>query len=487
MQDLKKRTVSGLTWSAVDNIAVNGIQFVVGIILARLLTPKEFGLIGMIIIFIAISRSITDSGFTQALVRKNNCKQVDYSTVFFFNIGVSFILYLILFLISGSVSNFFDEPKLELILKILGLTLIIDSFAIVQRARLTKRIDFKLQTKVTLVASISSGVIAIIAAYKGLGVWSLVIKLIIQQLMTSLFLWFWNKWRPSLEFSFRSFKEMFAFGYKLLISGLLNTLYKNIYLLIIGKFFSATELGFYTRADQFKNLPSQNLTSVVQRVTFPVLSTIQDDLVKLKQSYRRLIRSTMLISFTIMLGLAAVAEPLVLTLIGEKWQQSIIYLQLLCFSGMLYPLHAINLNMLNVQGRSDLFLKLEIIKKILAIPIIMLGIFIGIKAMIIGGIFSSFVAFFLNSYYSGKKLGYSSFNQLRDIFPSFFSASAMAALVFLFERFTNFSDPITLLIQILAGIILFFGINETLRLKDYLYIKQTAREKIRSIYEKRKN
>ena len=483
MQDLKKRTVSGLTWSAVDNIAVNGIQFVVGIILARLLTPKEFGLIGMIIIFIAISRSITDSGFTQALVRKNNCKQVDYSTVFFFNIGVSFILYLILFLISGSVSNFFDEPKLELILKILGLTLIIDSFAIVQRARLTKRIDFKLQTKVTLVASISSGVIAIIAAYKGLGVWSLVIKLIIQQLMTSLFLWFWNKWRPSLEFSFRSFKEMFAFGYKLLISGLLNTLYKNIYLLIIGKFFSATELGYYTRADQFKRLPSENITTVIQRVTYPVLSTIQDDIPRLKNAYRQIIKSTMLISFFIMITLSAIARPLILTLIGEKWLPAVVYLQLLCFVGMSYPLHAINLNMLNVQGRSDIFLKLEIAKKILAVPVIVIGIMLGIKAMIIGMIFNSIVAFFLNSYYSGKLIGYSSFSQLKDVIPSFLFALIIGLIIFVTGELLKVSSGATLIIQIVLSALLFFSFNELFKMKDYIYLKKEFLIKFHSVID----
>ncbi len=245
-----------------------------------------------------------------------------------------------------------------MIIKVIGIGLIINSFGIVQRAKLNKRLDFKLQTKISIISSLMSGTIGIMMALNGFAVWSLVTQTLVGLLVTSFLLFLWNKWKPDFSFSPSSLREIFSFGYKLLLSGLIDTLYRNVYLLIIGKYFSAIELGFYTQADKFNNIASQNITGVVQRVSFPVLSEIQDDTAQLRQAYRRIIKSTMLITFILMFGMAAIAKPLVLALIGEKWTSSIIYLQLLCFVGMFYPLHAINLNMLNVLGRSDLFLEI---------------------------------------------------------------------------------------------------------------------------------
>ena len=479
---LKEKTLAGLLWSSIDNFSHQGITFIVGIVLARLLTPREFGLIGMTTIFIAISQSFIDSGFTQALIRKKNCTQIDYSTVFYFNIVISVLLYIILFTAAGAIGQFFSEPQLKLILQVLGISLIINSFAIIQRARLTKRIDFKLQTKISVLAAIGSGTIGISMAYAGYGVWSLVIKTLAGFTLNSFFLWLWNKWKPSFTFSWHSFSAMFSFGSKLLVSGLINTTYRNIFLLIIGKYFSATDLGFYTRADQFKKLASQNITGVVQRVSYPVLSTIQDDVTRLRFAYQRLIKSTMLITFLLMMGLAAISEALIITLIGEQWLPSVIYLQLLCFAGMFFPLHAINLNMLNVQGRSDLFLRLEIIKKILAAPVIIIGILYGIEVMILGMIFISFIAFFLNSYYSGKNIGYSSLRQIQDILPSFYLAVFVGGVVFLIGKLLNTSFQITLIIQLFLGLFMTIVIAELLKMESYLYIKRIVLEELLKQY-----
>ena len=474
---LKEKTISGLTWSFIDNFSRQGITFVVGIILARLLSPREFGLIGMTAIFIAISQSFIDSGFTQALIRKKDCTQTDYSTVFYFNILVGIIFYLILFFSSGAISRFFNEPQLKTIIQVLGTGLIINAFTIIQRARLTKRIDFKLQTKVSVIAVICSGIIGIVMAYMGYGVWSLVTRTLLGFALTSLLLWIWNRWKPSLKFSMDSFREMFSFGSKLLASGLIDTAYRNIYLLVIGKYFSASDLGFYTRADHFKKLPSQNITGVIQRVSYPVLSTIQDDIPRLKRAYRKLIKSTMFITFIAMLGLAAVAEPLIVTLIGEQWMPSVVYLQLLCFAGMLHPLHAINLNMLNVQGRSDLFLKLEIIKKIMAVPVIIVGILYGIKIMILGMVLNSLIAYFLNSYYSGRHIGYSTINQIKDILPSFILAAVVGGLVFMIGKILQTPVYLILVIQLTIGALLAIGLPEMLKMESYLYLKQIVVEK----------
>ena len=279
-------------------------------------------------------------------------------------------------------------------------------------------------------------------------------------------------------FSKKSFIELFSFGSKLLLSGLIDTIYRNVYYLIIGKFFSAAELGYYTRADQFQTLPSSTLNGVISRVSYPILSSIQDEPERLKSNYKKLIRSTMFLTFFLMLGLAAVAKPMVLTLIGEKWLPSVIYLQMLCFVGMQYPLHSLNLNILQVKGRSDLFLRLEIIKKALAIPVIFIGIFLGIKSMILGMFFLSLFAYYLNSYYSGKLLNYSTKEQLIDIFPSFSLALTVNILVYVLGLLITVSPVLMLTIQVFFGMILTIGICELFKLSDYIYMKQTLFDKI---------
>lgn len=481
---LKQKTISGLFWSFIDQFANLLISFIVGIILARILTPREFGLIGMITIFIAISESFINSGFSNALIRKNDATDTDYSTVFYYNLAVGILFYLILFFTAPLISNFFNEPQLTRIIKALGLILIIDSLTIIQRTILTKRIDFKLQTRISIISSLGSGIIGIVMAFEGFGVWSLVVQRLSKQALNSLFLWIWNKWRPSLIFSMKSFKELFSFGSKLLLSGLIDTIFRHVYKLIIGKFYSAQDLGYYTRAEEFKKLPSQTLNSVVGRVSYPVLSSIKDDRERLKKNYKILIRSIMLITFVLMLGMAACAEPLIITLIGEKWRPSIVFLQLFCFEGMMYPLHALNLNMLQVEGRSDLFLKLEIIKKLLAVPVIIIGIFLGIKIMLIGMILNSFIAYFINSYWSGRFIGYSSKEQIIDILPSFGVAALMAILVFLLNIILPFNYVTKLIIQLVVGAAFVIIFCELTKFRDYLFIKEIVIDKIKEIKKK---
>jgi O-antigen/teichoic acid export membrane protein len=484
MSSLKQKTVSGLIWSFVDTMAGQGITFVVGIILARLLSPREFGLVGMITVFIAVSESFINSGFSSALIRKKNCTNTDYSTVFYFNLASGILFFILLYASAPAISVFFNEPELTAIVQVMGVVLIIDSLTIIQRTILTKRIDFKLQARISVIASIGSGIVAIAMAFNGFGVWALVAQRIVKQALNSLFLWVWNRWKPLLVFSARSFKELFGFGSKLLISGLIDTLYRNVYYLIIGKFFSARELGFYTKAEEFNRLPSQNLNSIISRVTYPVLSTLQDDIPRLRNNYQKLIRSVMFITFILMLGMAAVAESMIHTLIGAQWEPAIIYLQMLCFVGMMYPLHALNLNMLQVQGRSDLFLKLEVIKKIIAIPTIVFGIFFGIKMMIAGMMVNTLIAYYLNSYWSGVKIGYSFKQQVKDILPSFFLALAMGVAVYLLGELLPFSYLVNLIIQILFGAIFIVLFCEATKFEDYVFLKELVLEKFLSFKNK---
>ena len=481
---LRDKTARGVGWSFIDNIANSGITFLVGLVLARLLTPEEYGVMAMIAIFIAVSDSIIDSGFSNALIRKVDIERIDYNTVFYFNLIVSISLYILLFFVSPAISAFFREPVLVDVMRVIGFVLIVNALAIIPRTIFIRNINFKTQTKVSLIASISSGVVGIGMALSGMGVWSLVGQQLSRQLLNTVFLWGYCKWKPVFEFSAKSFKEMFGFGSKLLVSGLLDTIYKDIYYIIIGRFYSSAQLGQYTRAQQFNIIFSSNLTSVVQRVSYPVLSSMQDESERLKQAYRKVIKVTMLVTFACMLGLAAVAKPLIVILIGEKWLMAVSFLQIICFAGMLYPLHAINLNILQVKGRSDLFLKLEILKKIIAVGPIIIGIFYGIEYMLWGSVFTSFIAYFLNSFYSADLINYPTKDQIEDILPtfgvSFVTAAAMWCLSLL-----DISMYILLPMQCLLGLVLSVVIYEKLKLEEYIEVRQmliSLLKRVKKIY-----
>lgn len=472
-ESLKNKTVKGVGWSFIDNLSSSGITFLVGLILARLLTPSEYGIMAILTIFIAVSNSIVDSGFSNALIRKTDARRVDYNTVFLFNLLVSGLLYVVLFLAAPAISWFFKEPLLVEVMRVIGWVLVINALAIIPRTLFVKEVNFKTQTKVSLIASISSGVIGIGMALAGLGVWSLVGQQLSRQLLNTLFLWIYCTWRPAWEFSMQSFKELFGFGSKILLSGLLNTIFNEIYSLVIGRCYTSAQLGQYTRANQFNQIFSSNLTTVIQRVSYPVLSSIQNEPERLREAYRKVIKSTMLISFACMLGLAAVARPLILILIGEKWLPAVGFLQIICFSGMLFPLHAINLNILQVKGRSDLFLRLEIIKKIIAVGPLVLGVLFSIEYMLWGSVCTSLIAYFLNSYYSADLINYPTKEQIKDILPTFLVSFVTAAVMWSLTLL-SLSNWLLLPLQCLLGIALAVLIYECLHLPEYVEVKQLA-------------
>ena len=472
-QSLTSKTINGVGWSFAETLLRLGITFLVSVVLARLLGPEEYGLIGILAIFINLFNAIVDSGFTNALIRKNDITDVDYSTVFITNLIVSVALTLLLFFCSPFIAAFFERPQLEDLTKVMSIIVIINAFGIVQSAKLTKDINFKVQTKVSLLSSIISGIVGIGMALIGSGVWALVGQQVSARLLNTLFLFFYNRWIPKLFFSWISFKEMFGFGWKLMFSTIIATLWNEIYQVVIGKCYSPVTLGYYTRAHQFSSLCSSNLTAVVQRVSYPVLSSIQDDKLRLKNAYQRIIKTTMLPTFILMIGMAAVANPMVYLLIGSKWLPCVPMLQLLCFNMMLYPLHSLNLNMLQVEGRSDLYLKLEIIKKIIAVGPIVLGIFVGIYWMLIGSVLMGFVSYYLNAYYSGQMLDYGMKEQIIDILPSFTIALIMAIVIFSLNYF-NIAPFILLPLQIVVGasIVVFlccrYSIQEYYELKNMI-------------------
>lgn len=469
-ESLRGKTVKGVGWSFIDSFAGQGITFLVGLVLARLLTPEEYGLIGIITIFIAVFNSIVDSGFSNALIRKADARDVDYNTVFITNMVVSVVLFLALFFSAPLIAEFFNQPLLRPLSQVMASIVIINAFAIIQRTLLVKRIDFKTQTKVSLISSITSGVIGFVMAFWGCGVWSLVGQQLSRQLLNTLFLWIYSRWIPRLEFSWCSFKELFGFGWKLLVSSLIDTVWREIYQVVIGKCYTPATLGQYTRSQQFGSIFSSNLNSIVQRVSYPVLSSIQDDKVRMKQAYRRVIKVTMLVTFTLMLGLAAIAKPMILVLIGEQWLLAAKLLPIICFQMMLYPLHALNLNMLQVQGRSDLFLRLEIIKKCVAVIPLLLGVFVGIYWMLWGSVCTGIFAYYLNSYYSGKFLLYPMIEQVKDILPSFGVSVAMAIVVYSVSLLP-LSSFILLALQLLTGAVVMIALCECIKLEEYKEIK----------------
>ncbi|MCM1093917.1 MAG: lipopolysaccharide biosynthesis protein [Lachnospiraceae bacterium] len=440
-------------------------MFVVMIIMARILTPEDYGLVGMLTIFIAISQSLIDSGFSQALIRKQDRSEVDNSTVFYFNIAVGVILYLILFFSAPLIAKFYNEPILIPLTRVISLSILINSFVVVQRALLTVNIDFKTQAKASFSAAIASGIVGITMAYTGWGVWAIVWYQITNLAVNVGLLWIFSKWRPQLVYSWKSFKELFFFGSKLAASGIIDTLYNNIFLIVIGKIFNASDLGYYTRAQQFAAFPSSNLTGIIQRVTFPVLCTIQDDDERLQSVYRRFLRLSAFLIFPLMIGLAAVAKPLVLLLLKEQWEFAATLLSIICLSMMWYPIHSINLNLLQVKGRSDLFLKLEIVKKCVGIAILCCTIPLGLVAMCWGTVLSSLISLIINTHYTGKLIQVGFLKQMKDLSPSLFYSFSMGAIVLGAIQFIK-GDALQLTIGIILGIVYFIAITSITKSKD---------------------
>ena len=479
-EELKSRTLSALIWSFFESFGRQGIRFVVSIILARLLLPEEFGLIAMLAIFIAVAESFINSGFGQALIQKQDAIHIDECSIFYFNIFVGMIASGLLCLVAPWIAAFYKQPQLKILTCVLSLNLTINAFGLVQTTLLTKSIDFKTLLKVSVIATVISGTIGVAMALNGFGVWSLVTQSISSNLIRTVLLWFFNHWRPSLIFSFSSLRSMFAFGSRLLASGLLHTIYQNIYLLVIGKIYSPVALGFYSRAMKLQQLPVNNISDIVGRVTFPVFSSVQNDKSRLKRGVRKALVMLMMINFPIMVGLAIVAKPLILVLLTEKWAPCTPYLQLLCVVGMIYPLHLINLNVLNAQGRSDLFFRLELLKRILVVIAIIITYRWGIIAMIYGQIAISSFSYYLNSYYTGKMLDYPLTEQIKDFIPSLALVGTMGLGVFAL-KYIIIGNQLTLLVaQISTGIVLYIGICYLFRVSIFMEVIKMIKSKLRN-------
>jgi O-antigen/teichoic acid export membrane protein len=427
---LTSKTITGIIWNFTEQMGRRGIGLIITLLLARFLAPEDFGLVAMMAVFLAIGTSLMDSGFKQALIRKEKASQVDCNTAFFANLALGLFSYTLLFLVAPLIAQFYNEPRLISLVRVAGIAVMINAFQVVQSAMLSRDLNFKAHFHATMPAGISSGVIAVIMAAQGYGVWALIVQMLTGALMTTLLLWKMQGWRPTLAFSWGSLRNMYGFGYKLFLSGLLDTVFSNIYLVVIAKVFAAPIAGYYFFAIKIKEIVIQQLVGSIQDVTYPALATMQNDNDRLKARYRQVIQVTTFLLFPAMAFLAGLAEPLFKVLLPAKWLPAVSYLQLLCIAGLLYPLHSINLNILKVKGRSDLFLYLEIFKKIMLAVILIISYRYGVIAILAGQIFLSVLAYIPNSYFSSRLINYPIGEQIADFMPGLILAGTIGLAVY---------------------------------------------------------
>ena len=477
--DIKGKAVSGMAWTGIERLATQAIQFIIGIIIARILMPSDYGVVGMLAIFIAIAQTFLDSGFASALIQKKDRTDVDYSTVFYFNIVVALVLYAGFYISAPWIASFYNMPVLNEVTRVTTLSLIISGLTIVQQAKLTIDLRFQHLALASIISVSVSGACGIFMAYNGFGVWALVYQGLISAASRTSILWLSSKWRPGFVFSVSSFKRLFSFGSKLLCSGMINTIYGNLYTLVIGKAFNAAEVGFYNRANQFATLPSATITQMVVNVNFPILSQMQDDNERLVKTYRKLLCAPLFILTPVLLGIAAVGYPLVEIILGQKWLPCVPYLQILCVGCLFNPLTHINLNLLYVKGRSDLVLKLELIKKPIGFLILFASIPFGIWWMCFGSALYNFIAFVFNCYYTKTLLNYGFFMQMRELANIFIGGIIMWLVVT--AVMMPFSDvSLKLLIGILGGVLSYTLYAMITKEQSYKEIKDIIINKVRN-------
>ena len=436
-QSVRSQLLHGVVWNFVEKVLMRGASFIIGIILARLLSPSDFGLIGMLAIFVAISNVFIEGGLAKALIQRKDCQDIDFSTAFVANVGMSLVIYVVLFLTAPLIADFYDEPILTDITRILSLNFVLGSFNIVQRAKLMANVDFKSLAQINVISTIVSGIVGIAMAYYGWGVWSLVGQTLCSTIVLLFLFPFYSKWRPSICFSKDSFRQLFGFGSKLMATGVYSVILNNISTICIGRFYKSNQLGFYTRASQFSEIISSTMFDVLGNVTFPVLSHLQDDREKLVLVYRKSLFITAMLIFPLMILCALLSRPMVIILLTEKWLPCVVLMQWLFIARMFTPISAINMNVLNAVGRSDLFMKLDFSKAPLILIVLAITIPISVEAITIGSFCISFICFFINVYLPGRMFGYGAINMIRDWRYIFLSLGLMVLAVLLYLYFVK--------------------------------------------------
>lgn len=477
---LKTKAFKGFAWNSLESVLVKGLSFIVSILIARVVSPDAYGLVGMLSLFLAVSTIFIEGGFSKALVQRKDCSQIDFSTVFYFNIAISILIYIVLYFSAPFIADFYKTPQLISLTRVMGLQFIIASLIVVQRAKLLIDIDFKTQAKVNMLAVLVSGVVGLYMAYTDFGVWALVGQNLALTTATSFLMWIQTKWRPSLAFSWQAFREMFGYGSKILMAGLYATLLTNVYTLVIGKWYQTKALGFYARANSLAEISSGTLNVIITNVTFPLFSAIQQDRAKLISIYSRMVGMTAFVIFPSMTLFAVIAKPFILLFLTEKWLPAAPLLQWLCLARMFTPISSLNLNLLNAVGRSDLFLKTDLSK----LPIIVAAMFItlpiGTEAVVIGSFIVNTLSYFINAYPSGWLFNYGPLKQLKDCYKIVIATFGMAACSY--GAMALMSTPfLQLIIASLSAFISYFGLAFLLRIKElnelkYVFAKLKGRK-----------
>lgn len=478
-ESLQRKAFWGFIWTGAGNLAMQLVTFAFGIILARLLSPEDYGLTGMLTIFTAIAGLFISAGMGNALVRKTARTQTDCSTVFYYSVATAMLMYAILFMAAPYIASFYNVPQLCALTRVICLNLIINSLATIHGTLLYINMEFKKRTLISIVTTISGSTVGVIMAYMGFGVWALVYMNLTGGILYVLALWLTIRWFPSWVFSWQSFRELFGFGSKLLTSALLDTTYNNIRPLLIGKLYSGADLGYYTRASGYAAMPATTITGMLSSVTYPLLCKLQHDDAILRDKYRLLIRLSAFIIFPMLTGLAAVAEPSIVALITTKWSPCVPLLQILCFSFMWYPVHALNLNLLQVKGRSDLFLKLEIIKKIIVTIVLIITVPISVTAMCYGAVVTSLISLVINTHYTGKLICIGFLRQMCDLLPTLLLSLFMGGSVWCLITFLPLTPIMQLLVGIPTGALIYLGIATLFRMQELTEAWQLIRNNLR--------
>ncbi|MGG7058065.1 lipopolysaccharide biosynthesis protein [Clostridium tertium] len=473
-QNTKRKVINSLFWKLMERGGVQGIQFIVQVVLARILSPNDYGIISLITIFISLANVFIQSGFNTALIQKNDVKEEDFSSVLYISLFVSIVLYILLFFTSPFIADFYGILELKQVLRVLSIILFFGAFNSIQNSIIARTMQFKKLFIVSVFSILISGIVGITLAYLGLGVWALVAQQIANQVSITFILWFTLKWRPKLIFSINRVGDLFSYGWKLLVSSLIDTLYMNLRGLIVGKVYTSDMLAFYNRGEQFPQLIVNNINGSIQSVMLPTLSAEQENRKRVKELVRRSIVTSSFLIFPLMIGLAAVGEPLIKILLTDKWLPCVPFMQIFCLTYALWPIHTSNLQAINALGRSDIFLKLEIIKKILGVTILIISMNYGIYAIALGGLLSGIISSFINAYPNLKLLNYGYKEQIKDILPSLILSLIMGLAVYGF-LFLNISPYLILVIQVFTGAIVYIGLAKLFKLECYEYLISTIK------------
>jgi O-antigen/teichoic acid export membrane protein len=462
--NLRTKSIKATFWSGADVFMRQGLQFFITILLARLLAPEDFGVIALLQSIIIVAGLFVDSGFSSALIQRKTITHIDESTVFFFNLVIAALMSASLYLLAPWIAIYFEIPVLESLIHVMALNVFVGAFGSIHNTLLTKRLDFKTLLKIGAFATSISGSMAIVMAWQGFGVWSLAWQTLLSSVLNVIFLWKLHPWRPRLVFSLVSLRSLFRFGSYMMLSGILDTIHTQIYAVLISKLFSARDLGYYARADSTHQLPVGVLARILNRVAFPIFSEAAEDRTLLLKVVRKVLVVTMLFNIPLMLVLAVLSEQFVITLFGDKWLSSVPYLEILCLAGVIWPLHVVNLNALMAQGRSDLFFRLELIKKFIGIPLVMLASLHSVLAIAWVMVLQGLISFIINAHYSKVLLGYGAKNQLQDILPYLVIGLLVAVSVWSGSLLMDLSPEAELVILSAGGGALYIAICYTFRL-----------------------